>query len=138
MNWDFMLILHLHLSVVACIFLMFLFILYFRSYKSISNRCVMNVMNLQPSMQQNSGRGNAAKVFAKAVLLILGSLFICYAPFMVCRPLAWLYGSFKWLIFMAYLTQLIVTANSTVNAVVVLVLDRDINRYVKSLFSSAS
>ncbi len=117
------------------VFLAVLFIQYASAYKALKRRVQGAFLEggRAPTINVSLQRA-PKKEFAKAVLLILSSALICYAPFFIYSITVYLNLSGSSVVFDTSLRGL-VGANSAVNAMIFMALNRDIKRYLLSCFS---
>lgn len=131
-EFGFRFICHLVLNVSILVFLAGLVLLYVAAYKSIKNRTASLDSHEEVPSAGNSRRRDASQEFAKAVLIILSSLLICYIPFAVFSTLSNmdLRNNEKVIRIGQSFSELLVYANSIVHSLLLIAVNVDMRKMV--------
>ncbi len=112
-------------------YLLVLFAVYARAYKSLSTRT--RQANLQNGLGQNNLTNIAPldpnKQFAKAVFLILCGTIACYTPFIVCASVNVVFPHHVVISITKLFSVLILFCDCAVNSIIVILLTKEIKNY---------
>ncbi len=112
---------------VNAVFLSILFVQYARAYRALRSR-VKGLFQGAATVNATQQRA-PKKEFAKAVLLILSSALICYAPAFSYVTIIYMKPSLMSVqIYLSFLS--LVAVNSLLNAIIFMALNQDIKRYM--------
>ena len=119
----------LSLNVIIIGFLISVTALYLRAYMSVKARVDQLELESGPG---SSSRRDSNKEFSKAVLFILSSLVICYTPYIIGSIVRHRnhHANDRVALFVGFSSLLVVYSNSTLNAVIFLLLNKPLKNYL--------
>ncbi len=122
--------------IVAC-WIIIVFLLYIKAYKAI--RCRTQQMQLDDSLPQTaSERRNASREFSRAVLVILCTLVTCYTPYLIfsLKRYRMSKDDNELNVFLEYVAFCFVSANSSLNAIIMLTFNKDLRNFLLRIFKT--